>query len=98
MAGEIQSSRAAKVLYRPVGRISSLLAGEVAGALFQRVWRRTRYRDHDEVPTALRSETGLAEIVLGAVLQGAINGGVRALINRGGARAFERWTGMWPGN
>jgi Protein of unknown function (DUF4235) len=98
MPGEIQSSPATKALYRPVGRISSLLAGEVAGALFQGVWRRTRYRDHDEVPTALQSETGLGEIVLASVLQGAINGGVRALINRGGARAFERWTGMWPGD
>jgi hypothetical protein len=98
MPGEIQSSRVAKVLYRPVGRISSLLAGAVAGAVFQRVWRRTRYRNHDEVPTALQSEYGVGEIFLAAVLQGAITGGARALINRGGARAFERWTGMWPGN
>jgi hypothetical protein len=33
-----------------------------------------------------------------AALQGAIYAVVKAAIDRSGARAFERWTGEWPGD
>jgi hypothetical protein len=33
-----------------------------------------------------------------AVIQGVIFAVVKALIERGGAKGFERLTGSWPGN
>ncbi|WP_235735506.1 DUF4235 domain-containing protein [Nocardioides alcanivorans] len=46
----------------------------------------------------LESEYPLKEIVAAAVVQGAIYAVVRALVDRGGARAFQKMTGEWPGN
>jgi hypothetical protein len=87
-----------KALYRPVGWVCSVVAGVVAGVVFKRLWRRITHGDHDKAPSALQSEYGMREILLAATLQGAIAGGVKALIDRGGARAFQRWTGEWPGD
>jgi NhaP-type Na+/H+ or K+/H+ antiporter len=98
MSSESHASRSVKVLYRPVGRLCGFLSGVVAGRVFKRVWKRIAPGDHENAPTALQSEYGWGEILVAAMLQGAIAGGVRALINRGGARAFQRWTGEWPGD
>jgi len=84
--------------YRPVGWLCSVVAGVVAGVLFKRVWRRLTPGDHEKPPSALKRDYPLGEILVAATLQGAIAGGVKALIDRGGARAFERWTGEWPGD
>jgi hypothetical protein len=46
----------------------------------------------------LNARYGLRVVVLSAMAQGAIVGGVNALVARSGARAFERWTGDWPGS
>jgi hypothetical protein len=35
---------------------------------------------------------------MAAAIQGAIFGVVKAAIDRGSARAFQRWTGEWPGD
>ena len=39
-----------------------------------------------------------ALILLAAALQGAIYAMVKALVDRGGARAFEKTFGEWPGD
>ena len=98
MKPENQSRVPPKAFYRPVGWVCSVVAGVVAGVVFKRVWRRITHGDHDRAPSALQSEYGLQEILVAATLQGAITGGVKALIDRGGARAFQRWTGEWPGD
>jgi len=87
-----------KVFYRPVGWLCSVVSGGVAGVLYKRVWRRIAHGDHEKAPSALQSDYRLGEILVAATLQGAIAGGVKALIDRGGARAFQRWTGEWPGD
>jgi hypothetical protein len=98
MTSEPRSRVPTKALYRPVGWVCSVVAGVVAGVVFKRLWRRITHGDHDKAPSALQSEYGMREILLAATLQGAIAGGVKALIDRGGARAFQRWTGEWPGD
>ena len=40
----------------------------------------------------------MREVLIAAAVQGAIFALVKAVIDRGGARAFERWTGEWPGD
>jgi len=98
MKSEKQSSKAAKILYRPWGLIASVVGGLIAGQVFQQVWKRFDPDSSDDPPKPLESEYGLPKILVAALVQGAIFSFVRALINRGGARVFERWTGEWPGD
>jgi Protein of unknown function (DUF4235) len=91
-------STGAKILYRPVGIVSSIAAGLVAGAIFKAVWHRTISDGEGDPPKALESEYSLKEILVAALIQGAIFAVVKAATDRGGARAFERVTGQWPGN
>jgi hypothetical protein len=98
MASEEKSSKSAKILYRPWGLVASLLGGLIAGQIFQQVWKRADPDSSDDPPTPLQSEYRLPKVLIAALVQGAIFSAVRALINRGGARAFERWTGEWPGD
>jgi hypothetical protein len=87
---------AAKLAYRPVGLIASVVAGAIASAAFKQIWKRVS--DEDDAPDAMQSEYGLGQILLAAMLQGAIFAVVKALIDRGGARGFQRLTGSWPGD
>jgi|SRR4051812_17673631 len=98
MRAEKQASRSAQILYRPWGLIGSLVGGLVAGQVFQQVWKRAAPGDQQDPPQPLQSEYSLGQIVVAALVQGAIFSVVKALINRGGARMFERWTGEWPGD
>lgn len=94
-------STSAKVLYRPVGLVSSIVGGIVASLLFKQVWKRvspSADEDHPDPPGPLESEYPLKEILLAALLQGAIYSVVKALIDRQGARAFQKATGEWPGS
>jgi hypothetical protein len=92
------SSVTAKILYRPVGLISSVLGGLVASALFKQVWKRASPGAEDDPPTALQTEYPFKEILVAAALQGVIFSVVKTVIDRQGARVFERWTGEWPGS
>ncbi len=87
---------AAKLAYRPVGIVASIAAGAIASAVFKQIWKRVS--DEDDAPDAMQSEYSLGQIVLAAMLQGAIFAAVKALIDRGGARGFQRLTGSWPGD
>ena len=44
------------------------------------------------------SRSTVYEILVAAMLQGAIHAGVSVLVHRADARAFERWTGQWHGD
>ena len=76
---------AAKLAYRPVGHRRQHRAGAIASALFKQIWKRVA--DKDDAPDAMQSEYGLGQILLAATLQGAIFALVKALMDRGGARA-----------
>ncbi|MFE5307295.1 DUF4235 domain-containing protein [Isoptericola sp. NPDC056573] len=95
---EKSGGKAAKILYRPVGIVSSIVGGIVAGQVFKQVYKRVAPGHPDDAPTPLQSEYRMREILLASLLQGAIFAVVKAAIDRGGARAFERWTGEWPGD
>jgi hypothetical protein len=98
MRPEQQSSKSAKILYRPWGLIGSIVGGIVAGQIFQLAWKHLAPGDQDDPPKPLESEYRLRQILVAALIQGAIFSVVRAIINRGGARLFQRWTGEWPGD
>lgn len=84
-----------KLLYKPLGLIVSVIGGLLAGALFKRVWR--GLADEQEAPNAKDRDRSWSEVLTAAVIQGAVFGGVKALIDRAGATGFARLTGTWPG-
>lgn len=86
----------ARVVYKPFGLLFSVLGGIVAGAIFKRVWRAAA--DEEEAPKATDRRRGWGEILTAAAAQGAVFGGVKALIDRAGATGFARVTGAWPGD
>jgi hypothetical protein len=87
---------AAKLAYRPVGILASVAAGAIASAVFKQIWKRVA--DEDDAPSAMQSEYSLGQVLLAATIQGAIFAAVKALIDRGGAKGFQRLTGSWPGD
>ncbi|MDX6302135.1 MAG: hypothetical protein QOF53_3349 [Nocardioidaceae bacterium] len=95
---EEQSSKSAKILYRPIGIVSSLVAGVIAGSVFKQVWKHATPGDNEDAPKALESEYGLRQILIASAVQGAIFATVKAVVNRGGARLFQKATGEWPGD
>lgn len=98
MRHEEPTSRSAKLLYRPFGVTGSILAGVAAGQVFKQVWKRTSKGADADPPRALESEYPLREVLVAAAVQGAIFAVVKAVVDRGGARAFQRATGEWPGD
>lgn len=91
------TSTSAKILYRPIGIVSSVLAGLIANAVFKRVWRKAATDGETDPPKPLERDYRMRQILAAAVLQGAIYAVVKAATDRGGARAFEKMTGEWPG-
>ena len=95
---DVKPTMTARIMYRPFGLAGSLIGGLVAGAIFKQVWKHASPGDHDDPPKALERSYPLREVILAAALQGAIFSVVKTVIDRQGARVFERWTGEWPGS
>jgi hypothetical protein len=85
----------AKILYKPLGLLVSLVGAIVAGAIFKQVWRVVAHEE--KAPKATDAGRGWGEIVAASVARGAVVGGVKALIDRAGATGFAHLTGAWPG-
>ncbi|MFN2540148.1 MAG: DUF4235 domain-containing protein [Mycobacteriales bacterium] len=84
-----------RFLYKPFGLLFGLLAGVLANLLFRKLWALAS-REH-EVPGATKKDAGWGEVAAAAALQGAVLRGTRAVVDRAGARGFEKATGTWPG-
>ncbi len=98
MAQEKTTSTSARILYRPFGIMASIVAGLISGRIFEQVWKRATPGPQSTAPQALQSQYRMREVVLAAAIQGAIFAAVKAVVDRGGARLFERETGEWPGD
>jgi hypothetical protein len=85
-----------KLVYRPFGLVLGILAGLLANMVFRKLWSVASRRD--EVPGATQRSAGWGEVAAAAALQGAVMRGTRALVDRAGARGFEKATGTWPGD
>lgn len=98
MPSETPTSKSAKIIYRPVGLVSSMAGGLIASAVFKKVWASMESGGHPDPPGPLESEYPLKKILLAAMLQGSIYFLVKTLIDRGGATLFQKWSGEWPGD
>jgi Protein of unknown function (DUF4235) len=85
----------AKILYKPLGLVVSAVGAIVAGAIFKQIWRAVAHED--DAPKATDARRGWGEVVTASAAQGAVVGGVKAVIDRAGATGFARLTGAWPG-
>lgn len=84
-----------KLLYRPLSLAASVVGGLIASAIFKKLWAVIAHGD--EAPTADQSDRNWKEVATAAALQGAVAGGVRAVVDRGSLRGFEKATGVWAG-
>lgn len=85
-----------KLLYRPLGLAASVLGGMLASALFKRIWKAVAHED--EAPKAKEGQYSWRQVVPAAALQGAVFGSVKAAVDRGGLKGFEKLTGVWAGD
>ncbi len=83
-----------KVIFTPVSVISGLLAGLIATQIFERLWSLI---DDQEPPDPKHRDIDWAKLAVAMLLQGAIFRLVRAAVDHGARRGFQRWTGAWPG-
>jgi len=85
-----------KLLYKPVNLIASMLSGLLAHLIFKTVWK--IIGRGDDAPKPTDEQQGWGEILLAAMLQGAIFAVVKAAFDRGAAEATLKLTGTWPGD
>lgn len=85
----------AKLFYKPFGLLFSVLGGIVAGAIFKRVWGVAA--QEQEPPEATDETRSWGAVLLAAAAEGAVAGGVKAVMARAGASGFAHLTGAWPG-
>lgn len=90
----MSGSAVTKVLYKPLSLSTSVLGGLLAGMVFNRVWR--AIAKEDEAPEATALDHSTREVLLAAVLQGAVFGLVKAAVDRATARGYQRFTGDDP--
>ncbi|MEU3369061.1 DUF4235 domain-containing protein [Streptomyces sp. NPDC006711] len=87
--------KVSKILYKPVGLGLGVVSGMLAGIVFKQTWKRLAH--DDDAPDATDEDRRWREVLLAAVLQGAIYAAVKATVDRAGATATRRLTGTWPG-
>lgn len=79
-----------KLLSKPLSMVSNMLGGILAAQAFKRVWRAVS--GHEQAPEADSPEHGAREILLAALLQGAIFGVIKAAVDMTQARVYRKAT------
>ncbi|MEW2295014.1 DUF4235 domain-containing protein [Streptomyces sp. NPDC006743] len=82
------------LVYQPVGFVLGWAGGALAGKAFRTTWK--AFRHEDDAPDALDEDRRWGEILLAAAVQGALFAVVRSAVDRAGAAAIARSTGVWP--
>ncbi|MEU9243530.1 DUF4235 domain-containing protein [Streptomyces sp. NPDC048385] len=82
------------LVYAPLGWVLSWAAGALGALVFRRTWM--ALRGERDAPDALDRDRGWGEVLLAAAVQGAVFAVVRSAVDRTGATAVERSTGVWP--
>ncbi|WP_151475735.1 DUF4235 domain-containing protein [Streptomyces albicerus] len=80
--------------YKPLGFLLGWMSGALAGMAFRATWKALRHEE--DAPDALDKDRSWGEVLLASAVQGAIFAVVRSAVDRTGATAIERSTGVWP--
>lgn len=83
-----------KLLYKPVAIVAGIVGNVLSGLIFKQVWK-VAGRGSDP-PAPLDSERGWGQVLLAAVLQGAIYALVKTAVDRGAAEWTRKRVGIWP--
>jgi hypothetical protein len=83
-----------KLLYKPFGIISGLVAGLLAKRLFEVLWGVV---DDQEPPKPTTLRTSWPKVLGAAAVEGITFKVTRAAVDRAGAKSFHHVTGAWPG-
>jgi nitrate reductase gamma subunit len=81
--------KAALIAYKPIGMIFSILGGVLANIVFGQVWK--RISDAPTPPNATDEDYTTRQVLMAAVLQGALFGLVKSAVDRAGMRAVKRF-------
>jgi hypothetical protein len=83
-----------KILFLPFSILGGILAGFVGKRTFDGIWH---LFDEQDAPDPKDREIALTKLVAALLLQGAILGTIRGLMDHGSRSAFSKLTGTWPG-
>jgi Protein of unknown function (DUF4235) len=86
----------AKLLYKPIGLLVSVLGGMLATATFNKLWKLATHEE--EAPKATDAGRRWPEILAAAALHGAFFAVVKATLDRATAAGTQKLTGTWPGD
>ncbi|MGN9846343.1 DUF4235 domain-containing protein [Nonomuraea sp. H19] len=84
------------LIYKSLTLLFGVLGGLIASALFKQLWK--VIADEDDAPDADDEDYTWREVLVAAMLQGAIFGLVKAAVQRAGASGVRKATGRWPGD
>jgi hypothetical protein len=88
-------SAGSKALYLPLSTATSVAGGLVAGAVFNRIWK--RFADTDQPPPDPKDlSRSTRSVLLAAGLQGLLFGVIRGAVDRIGARGYQAITHESP--
>jgi hypothetical protein len=85
----MEQDTVARIAYKPIGLVFSVLGGLLANVVFGQVWKRVS--DEPTPPNATDTDYTTREVLLAAVLQGALFGLVKAAVDRTGMRLIKRF-------
>lgn len=78
-----------KLAYKPFGLALGVIGGLIASRIFAVVWK--RFSHEDSPPQPLSDDYSTREVLLAAVVQGAIFGLIRTAVDRYGMKAVRRF-------
>jgi hypothetical protein len=75
------------LLFKPLSLLAGVIGSLLASAVFGKVWQRISGEPTAPAPDSTEHPT--SEVILAAVFQGALAGGIRAAVNRAGAKGIR---------
>lgn len=83
-----------KLFFLPISIGTGFAAGLVGKKLFSAIWGLI---DDEEAPKAEHRDVTLGKLAIALVIQGALFGLIRGLVDHGARHGYARLTGAWPG-
>jgi hypothetical protein len=80
-----------KATYKALGLASGTLGGVLAGAVFSRFWRALS-DEADDVPQPAALDRDIRDVLLVAILQGAVAGLIKAVFSRITEHGYRRFS------